>query len=380
MKNHLSSRFSRLTGARSIFIVLLMCMTSIAAAAVSGGSFAAPGGYSVKIYRVESALYPFVQVYFRTFNQQQNPLVNLNEVNLGVMVKGRSYDPMKRQYFVQSIQNRDEAIRSVLVLDASKSMKGPPFEHALRAVARYIDSKRPQDEIAILAIRDTTEGFELVSPFERDPGALGRRLADVRADGEKTRLYDTIGAAMQLCGMSSQGSISPSASNYIVSCSIVVFSDGRDDGSALSREELNTRISSLQIPIPIYSVAYSRVSTEYFKNLEAISKNSFGKYYPIGVAYEKMTRVVEEIQYILKNDYVVTFRSYVPVDGEEHAFKVGIEYPSRSGKFVYDDGHFEALEPPPLAAIRAQIDRLDKAIPAVPDGNPNFSSAGTPTP
>ena len=376
MKIHLSNRFSRHTGARSIVIALLMCFTSMTFADMSGGGFAAAGGgYSVKIYRVESGLYPFVQVYFRTFDQSQAPLVNLNEMNLGLMVKGRSYDPAKRRYFVQSIQNRDEAIRSVLVLDASKSMAGAPFENALRAVARYIDNKRPQDEIAILAIRDTKEGYELVSPFERDPGALGRRLADVRADGNKTRLYDTIGAAMQLCGMSSQGSSAPSASNYIVSCSVVVFSDGEDDGSALSREELNGRISNLRIPIPVYSVAYSKVNTEYFKNLEAISKNSFGKYYPIGVAYDKMTRVVEEIQYILKNDYVVTFRSYVPVDGEEHAFKVGIDYPSRSGKYVYDDGHFEALEPPPLDELKPLLGRLAKALPELPDHNPNFSHA-----
>ena len=70
----------------------------------------------------------------------------------------------------------------------------------------------------------------------------------------------------------------------------MVFSDGEDDGSALSRAKLNARITNLSIPIPIYSIAYSRVSDEYFKNLEAISKNSFGVYYNIGEALEKMTR------------------------------------------------------------------------------------------
>ena len=39
--------------------------------------------YSLKIFRVESGLYPFVQVYFRTFNQDMEPLVNLNELNTG---------------------------------------------------------------------------------------------------------------------------------------------------------------------------------------------------------------------------------------------------------------------------------------------------------
>jgi hypothetical protein len=178
-----------------------------------GLGLASPGGYGLKIYWADYSLYPFVQVYFRTFDHKQQPLVNLNVLNIGLMVKGRAYDPMKRQYEIQSIRQRQEATRTVLVLDASKSMRGQPFEAAVRAAGRFIDSKRPQDEVAILSIRDSKEGYDLVSQFERDPGALGLRLLDVVADGQKTRLYDSIGAAMQLCGMAAQGSISPTSSN-----------------------------------------------------------------------------------------------------------------------------------------------------------------------
>lgn len=335
---------------------------------LASGQDALPGAYGLKVYQVNSALYPFVQAYFRTFDKNMMPLVNLNERNIGLMVKGRAYDPMKRQYFIQSIRQRQEATRTVIVLDASKSMAGKPFDAAARACARFVDSKRPQDEVSVLAIRDTKEGYEVVSEFERDGGALGRRLADVKPDGRKTRLYDTIGAAMQACGSASQGSILASAANYIVSCSVVVFSDGQDDGSALTREELNARISSLSIPIPIYSLAYSRVNPKFFKNLEALSKNSFGKYYLIAEAYDAMQRVVEEIQNIILSDYVVTFRANVNVDGEEHSFKLGVEYPSGSGKYSYDNAKFEALQAPPLPAVIQKWDELALALPELPSG------------
>jgi hypothetical protein len=344
-------------------------------AAAQGLGAAVPGAYGLKIYRVNPVLYPFVQVYFRTFDQDKQPLVNLNEMNIGLMVKGRSYDPMKRQYFIQSIRQRQEATRSVLILDASRSMAGPPFEAALRASARFIDSKRPQDEVAILVIRDTKEGYDIGSPFERDPSALARRLADIKATGQKTQLYDSIGAAMQMCGMSAAGSLSPSPSSYIISCSIVVFSDGRDEGSALSREELNGRITSLPIPIPIYALAYSRVDKAYFKNLESISKNSFGIYYLVGEAIERMQPIVEQIQNILQSDYVVTFRSYIPVDGEEHAFKLGVEYPSGSGKYTYESARFEAIESPPISEVQQMIAQLDQRLPKPTDGNPYFGTA-----
>jgi Mg-chelatase subunit ChlD len=369
-------------------VVALILFTE--AVSAQGYGFAAPGGYGLKIYRTDSSLYPFIQIYFRTFDQNMQPLINLNERNIGVMVQGRPYDPMKMQYGVQSIRQRQEATRSVLVIDASGSMgpgtgKGPksqerstrgetPFDESLRAAVRFIDSKRPQDEVAVLAIRDTPEGYELVSDFERDKEALARRIADIRADGKKTRLYDSIGAALQMCGMSAQGSVF--SGDYVVSCSVVVMSDGRDEGSAVSRDELMTRISNLSIPIPIYSLAYSRTSSKYFKNLEALSKNSFGVYYLVGETTAKMQHIVEEIQNILQSDYVVTLRSYIPVDGAQHNIKVGVEYPSGSGKYVYDDSEFEAIQPPPVPQVQEAIRKLSEKIPVLPDNDPYYPAVG----
>ncbi|MGR9108076.1 MAG: vWA domain-containing protein [Gammaproteobacteria bacterium] len=351
----------------------------VGAQAFQGAGIAAPGGYGLKVYRVESGLYPFVHVYFRTFDQAMQPLVNLNLMNIGVMVKGRSYDPLKRQYTIEPLRQRPELTRTVIVLDASGSLAGrrgsvSPFEAALRASMRYITAKRPQDEVAVLSIRDTKEGFEVTSQFERDDRLLAERLADVKPDGQRTRLYDTIGAAMQMCGMTAQGSNgTPGSVNYPVSCSIVVLSDGHDEGGAITREELNTRITNLEIPIPIYSLAYTQKSTEYFKNLEALSKNSFGIYYGIGEAYDQMQRTIEAIQNVILSDYVVTFRSYIPVDGETHTMKLGVEYPTGSGKYTYQDAKFEAIALPPIGPIPAMLQQLDAQLrPLAENESPYF--------
>ncbi|MGH8564842.1 MAG: vWA domain-containing protein [Gammaproteobacteria bacterium] len=362
---------------RVLLFVIGLCSGS-AVLAGGGVGFAAPGGYGLKIYRVNSELYPFVQVYFRTFNERMQPLVNLNYMNVGVMVKGKSYDPRKQQYTIQSIRQRQEATRTVFVLDASKSIQGEPFAAAVRAAGRFFDAKRPQDEVAILAIRDTKDGYDLVSQFEREPVSLAHRLLDVKADGMKTRLYDSIGAAMQMCGMTAQGTaVAPGAPNIAVSCSILVFSDGFDEGSAISREELNARITSLSIPIPVYSLAYSKTYKDYFKNLEAISKNSFGVYYLLGDTVDRMQQILEEVLNIILSDYVVAFRSYLPVDGEEHGFKLGVEYPSGSGKYTYESSRFEAIEVPPAESLAAMSAQLNQAIPTVPTG-PYFDKPGEP--
>ncbi len=362
----------RFAALAAVFLVAIVLVGVPASAQLPAGT--SLEGFGLKIFKVESGLYPFVQAYIRTFDQNMRPLVNLNEMNIGVMVKGRSYDLAKRQYMVQSISNRDEAVRTIFVLDCSKTMKGEPFEAALRAAARFIDSKRKQDQVAILAVNDAPGGYEIVSNFERDPGQLARRLADVRCDANTTPLYDGIAAAMQMSGMVSQGGIQTSDAEYIISSSIVVFSDGKDEGSALAREDLMSRITNLPLPIPIYSLAYTRVGRDFLRNLEALSKNSFGVYYDIGESYNDMQRCVEDIQNILQNDYVVTFRSYIPVDGGKHNMKVGLEYPSRSGKMTYQSADFEALEPPPVERILAAQNQLAQALTPLPDANPYLSN------
>ena len=352
-------------------LTLTLCFVLLNSNNSKAGFDPAPNlqGYGQKIFRVESGLYPFVQIYMRSFDQNMNPLINLNIANIGLMVKGQVYNPGKRQYNIQSIRDRQEAIRSILVIDTSKSMAGAPFEAALRAAARFIDAKRYQDQIAVIALDDNKEGYTLVSNFERDAGALGRRIADISANGQKTRLYDGVASALQLAAGTSAGGTTSSA-GYVASTSIIVFSDGKDENSAINRQDLMNRITRLPLPIPIYSIAYTKIDAKHLKNLQALSKNSFGKYFHIGEAYQSMTRTVEDIQNILQSDYVITFRAYLPVDGQEHIVKVGVEYPSGSGKMRYQSGKFEAISPPNFPQIIQAQDKLNVVFPPLPDANP----------
>jgi len=335
-------------------------------------------GYGLKIFRVESGLYPFVQAYIRTFDQEMNPLVNLNGMNVGLMVKGQVYNPEKKQYILQSIRNRQEAIRTILVIDSSKTMAGAPFIASLMAANRFIDGKRFQDQVAIISLDDSKTGFVLISNFERDPKALGRRLADLHANAQKTRLYDGIAAAMQLSASVDAGGNKTSDANYVASTSIIVFSDGKDEESAITRVDLMNRITKLEVPVPIYSLAYTKIDSQYLKNLQALSMNSFGKYYHIQETYEKMTRSVEDIQNILQSDYVLTFRAYLPIDGESHIVKVGIEYPSGSGKLRYESSTFEAVTPPVFQAILEAQKAWDVNLPNLSDANPYMSNPFSP--
>lgn len=347
-------------------IILALVLAAVLAANIGHAATGSAGaqGYGLKIFRVESALYPFVHVYMRTFDQEMNPLVNLNVLNIGVMVEGRAYDPRKKQYLIQPLKGREEATRSILVLDTNKALKGADFEAMVRAAARFIDAKRPQDQVALLALDNSGEGYSLLSNFDREPSILGRRLADLQPRSDKTRLYDGVAAAMQMA-VSAVGGDSSSDVEYVVSTSIIVLGSGRDDDSAINRSDLMTRISGLKIPAPIYSLGFGAPESKEQRNLQALAKNSFGKHYPIGGAHDTITRSIEDIQHIMQSDYVLTFRAYIPVDGGRHNVKIGVEYPTGSGIMYYDTSSFEALEPPTFPRILEAQQKIDKLIPAL---------------
>lgn len=349
---------------------LLVALLGAAPRCAAQGAVGNPG-YAFKIYYVNYGFYPIVQAYVRTWNEEREPLTNVNYANIGLMVKGLSYDPKKIspgfQYAIQSLSERSEGVRTVLVLDCSKSMAGKPFADAQTALLRYIEAKRTNDQVAVVAIRDTDDGYQLVSNFETNPTPLYQRVQDIQCDGERTRLYDSVAAAMELCATATQNT--GGNADLSVLSTIVVLSDGNDEGSAISREELTGRIGQLSVPIPVYSLAYAKGDREYFRNLEAISKASFGRYWT-HEASQELSATVQKVHAINKGDYVVTFRSYVPVDGEKHSFKIGLRYPSGTGAFQYEGAEFEAIDSPAKyePTLAAQWKVVQATYPELPEG------------
>jgi len=358
-------------------LAVVFCAMSVQAQAPIGQE-----AYTFKIYHVNYGFYPIVQAYFRTWDENRDPIPSLNIASIGLQVKGRNYDPMTaipaRQYSIETIERRAEGFRTVFVLDASGTMKGAPFADALTAITRFIEAKRPVDQVAVLAIRDEASGYEVVSNFETNPTLLYGRISDIRCDGQKTRLYDTIGAAIEMCATATKGDVA--ALDYAVLSTIIVLSDGKDEGSSVSKDALLNRIGQLPIPIPIYSVAFTRQDRKYLLNIEAFSRATFGRYWDLEDT-QKLARTMQDIHRINRSDFVVTFRSYVPVDGDSHTFRIGIEYPSGSGNFLFSPGSFDAIQSPAvfIAALKEHYMRLLEQYPEMP-GGPFGDAAGAAAP
>jgi hypothetical protein len=75
-----------------IIVLLVVCVLSAGVSPVQAQSVS-NDTFTFKVYATNYGFYPFVQVYLRTFDKSGDPIANINYANIGVMVKGRIYDP-----------------------------------------------------------------------------------------------------------------------------------------------------------------------------------------------------------------------------------------------------------------------------------------------
>ncbi|HVL32023.1 MAG TPA: VWA domain-containing protein, partial [Actinomycetota bacterium] len=111
-----------------------------------------------------------------------------------------------------------DAVSVVLAIDVSGSTAGEPLADAKAAAKAFLAGLHPRVRVALVAFgADAT----LKSPFTQDRARLGRLIDALQAKGDTT-LYDAVVLASQQFGRTEAAS------------SIIVFSDGKDTGSAAS--------------------------------------------------------------------------------------------------------------------------------------------------
>ena len=116
---------------------------------------------------------------------------------------------------------------TVLVIDASDSMRGEPINQAMRA-ARAFAAQRTADQA--LSVIVFNRDVEVTLPFTTSRAAISDALATTPTTAPQTHLYDAVDAGTQ-----------DLRAAEIENGSMVVLSDGRDNGSGTKLDDAIAR-------------------------------------------------------------------------------------------------------------------------------------------
>jgi hypothetical protein len=150
----------------------------------------------------------------------------------------------------------------LFVVDTSGSVKGAPLEGIKKSAREFVRLMGPKDRAGIMTFDDNAE---LVSPITSEKTTLGREINELRTAGTQTVLFDALIKANNFL------TVEDRENRFMV-----LFSDGKDEGSQSTLEEVTKETH--RSGVSILSVGYTRVERDYLAILKKLAGKTGGNF------------------------------------------------------------------------------------------------------
>ena len=233
---------------------------------------------------------------------------NITGLNTDEIVVTENGEPVEAVE-VESISESTVRVGVVLVIDVSGSMKdGDAIGQAKAAAASFVRTKRDQDWIALVTFGDEVN---VLSAFRNEPSELLRLIGTLEAGGN-TALYDGVIRSVNMY----QGEAAELQPH------LIILSDGADDGSNATIEEVLTVLGSDSAP-RVFGIGLDTGSFDPGP-LQSFTSETDGLYLSTSDPTELAT-LYDQIQRELDNKLVLRFNSSVGSPGD---VEFGVTYGS----------------------------------------------------
>ncbi len=237
-------------------------------------------------------LSPQIVVYLDALDAKGQPVTTLSPPGLSGSLGA---DPLTLES-VKSFESSAEGVAYVFLIDVSGSIGPSQFSQMISAISTWIEALGPSDRVAIWAFGDDCR---MISDFTANKGVLNETLASLTPKDTKTLLYNALAQAMSL---NSRGDDGLPARRVIV-----VLSDGKDEGSGRTVEDVLAEIR--QVHMPIYAIGYSRLPRverqQYLAVMHRFADNSGGVYREAGM--EPLEDIYADIRRAILRVWVASF-------------------------------------------------------------------------
>lgn len=242
----------------------------------------------------------YVMVPFTALSAKGVPILDLREKDVSLLVDGKR---VSTDLFEQSM---NAPVSWTILLDGSGSMALAGKLEAAKAVINALTARRQAGDDFALYVFDSQGHANEMVPFTENPGAITRALDVVKPWG-KTAFFD---ALSQMPERSELGR-NPSRA-------IILLSDGIDNASKMTRDEIAKRLEGVSIPIyafglrepgersvkrPVAPISEEMANIDL---LEELSSATGGKLF-VGNRPEQLASAMNGIESVLRAQYLIGF-------------------------------------------------------------------------
>jgi tight adherence protein B len=183
---------------------------------------------------------------------------------------------------------------AMLVIDASRSMRGAPIDAAMDAARRFAAQRPPQQLLGVVFFNRTAT--VALAPTT-DAGKIAEVLAAPPPLGKGTRIYDAAALASRALGQA-----------HVTAGSIVVLSDGADVGSVLSPAAMADR--ARQAKTRVFTVGLRSRSYDG-STLRSLATSTRGRYAEADA--RQLSALFAGLGRRFGREYLIRYRSLSPL-------------------------------------------------------------------
>ena len=169
------------------------------------------------------------------------------------------------------LASESSSLRLVLLIDSTRSVPRRSFRRSIARARELSEALGHQDSVAVFSLNGQAH---LRSDFQSGNGRTADVLGRIRRDGRVTRIYDSLETAIRKAREAqSPGAGGNPVSGGRVRSAVVLFTDGRDEGSSITWEDC-TKLAELpgDMHIPVFVVLYGRRANQrQFARLSALT-------------------------------------------------------------------------------------------------------------
>jgi len=246
--------------------------------------------------------FPRIKLNLTVVDPDSRGITGLDEENLLVYEDGYRVNYVK----VKDISSSTDSLYLVFAIDSSKSISKEYLEKIKKEAGEIVDSAGESDRIAVLRFNDK---IKLLNNFSSNRMEIVNSIKSIDRHGSRTVMLDAVYDSIEFLSRIKS-----------TRKGVVVFTDGRDEGSSLSPDDVIRFSRDAGVPVYFMTSAACRNSG----GLSRISKLTGGTL--ISCGEKNIVSIYKVILARIKNIYEIYYQSIVRRDNGKHILEVRLKY------------------------------------------------------
>lgn len=268
---------------------------------------------TINIDQLEYSDYPNLKAYAVIKNKKGENVTSLAPSLFSFRVDNATV-PVKAKIIPFSMAN--EPVDYSIMISNNGIMEGEPLDFQKNAIMKFVETMNENDTLSIYSINE--EGGIIAEGLKKN--AFDAKIVNqIEITESQPRLYDSINNIIKKVQQR------PTQRKVMI-----ILSDGRDQNSRFSKNELLNTLSS--VGIPIYAVGITVLSSSTLSNLDEMSQITNGTYY-YSRRIKDLPDNIKLISDCIKQGYILNLKvKKVKADNISHILELRVDELESEGK------------------------------------------------